>query len=164
MTMRRRRAWSDQRVLGTLLAASGTIKLDLLANLGATETKTATRVIMDLHAYPPVTNALNVDRSNLVDVAIGVVSAEAFTAETLPDPDAAGDYPQAGWLYVASKPVLKYADSGGPLVIVGAQFTVDLRAQRKVDRGVLFLTVLNIGVNGSDAVEVWGRVRTLCLT
>ena len=146
------------------MASSGTIKKDLLAGLTATETKTVSRILINLQVFNPVTNALNVDRSNVIDVGIGVCSKEAFDLETLPDMDNEADYPQAGWVYIDTQVTLKYADSGGPLVIVGALFKADIRGQRKVDRGVLYASILNVGVNGADSVEVWGRIRALCLT
>ena len=164
MTMRRRRAWADLRIPGTTLAASSTLKYDLLAGLTAMDTKTVTRIILDLTVCPPVTNALNVDRTSVVDVGIGVVSQEAYDLETLPDMDNTADYPQQGWIYVATGLVYKIADSGGPMWMHFARFEADLRAQRKVDRGVLFMSLLNIGINGADNIDFYGRVRVLCLT
>jgi len=161
MVMRRRRAWSDTLVSATL-AASATLKFDLLATLTPSDTKTVTRVVLDITATPPVTNSL-ADRVNVVHVGIGVVSLEAFNLETLPDMNAVADYPQQGWLYVATQRVFKQAEAG-ILTILPAHFSVDLRAQRKVDRGVLFMSLLNIGNNGVDNVDWFGRVRALCLT
>jgi len=163
MVMRRRRAWADTKFAGTTLASSGTIKSDLLANLAAVDTKTLTRLIVDLWAYPPVTNAA-AQRANAVNLGIGVSSLEAFTAETLPDPGTQADYPQQGWLYVATKPVLKFFVTTEHSQVVGAHFQADLRAQRKVDRGTLFMVIENVGVNGADNVDFWGRIRALCLT
>jgi len=164
MVMRRRRAWSDTRFAGIALVSGSTNKTDLLSGLSPTETKTVSRVLIDLWVYPPVTNG-EADRSNSIDVAIGVVSLEAFNLETLPDANAVADYPQAGWVYVNTQPVLKYLHAlGQSNEVIGAHFKADIRGQRKVDRGVLFMTILNIGVNGSDDVDIWGRVRALCLT
>ena len=109
MVMRRRRAWGDTRIAGTLLASSATLKFDLLPNLAAADTKTVSRILIDLTVGVPVNNDSSVDRENVVDVGIGVVSNEAFIAETLPDMDAVADYPQAGWVYLATKPVTKMA-------------------------------------------------------
>ncbi len=164
MVMRRRRAWGDTRFAGFLLAASGTDKKDLLVGLTAADTKTVTRLIVDLWAMVPSGNSLSLDRENVVDMGIGVASREAFDLETLPDPGTVTDYPQLGWLYVNSLPCYKSGDGLGALNIVHAHFKVDLRAQRKVDRGVLFMLIENIGVVGADAVALYGRVRALCLT
>jgi len=162
MVMRRRRAWSDTSFAGATLAASSTIKSDLLATLTPSDTKTVTRIILDVSCIYPVTNAFT-DRSNTVFLGIGVVSEEAFDLETLPDMNAVADYPQQGWVYVSQQVVWRTADATG--VLGGsARFQADLRAQRKVDRGVLFMTILNIGINGADNIDLFGRVRALCLT
>ena len=164
MVMRRRRAWSDARYAGSTLASGATLKNDLLTNLAAADTKTVSRLLIDLTFVPPVTNSA-VDRTNTIDIGVGVVSREAFDLETLPDMDNLADYPQTGWLYVATKMVYKFApDVSSGTTILPAHFMVDIRANRKVDRGVLFLSILNVGVNGTDNVDIWGRVRALCLT
>ena len=163
MVMRRRRAWADTRFAGVTLGAPGTLNTDLLAGLAATETKTVSRILVDLTMSPPVTNSQQ-DRSNILDVGIAVVSAEVFSIGNLPDPDTPADYPQAGWVYVSSKGVLKYNMAVNSDLLVVAHFATDLRGQRKVDRGVLALIIMNTGVDGSDNVDIWGRVRALCLT
>ena len=147
MVMRRRRAWSDTLIQGTTLPHAATLKFDLLAGLSPTETKTVSRILINLTMTPPVTNAA-ADRSNNVFVGIGVVSKEAYDLETLPDTNATADYPQNGWVYIANKVVWKAAPSAAQLHIHVAEFVADVRGQRKVDRGVLFMSLLNIAVNG----------------
>ena len=160
--MRRRRAWADTLFSGTSLAMAGQLKFDLLIGLAPTETKTVSRVLIDLTMLPPVTNTAN-DRTNMAHVAIGVVSQEAFDLQTLPDPPDVLDYPQQGYVYVASKVVYKFADATG-VWFHAAVFAADVRGQRKVDRGVLYMTIDNIAVNGGDNIDIFGRVRALCLT
>ena len=160
--MRRRRAWADTRFTQVSLAAPGTLNTDLLAGLAATETKTVSRILVDLKMFPPVTNSL-ADRSNTVDIGIGVMSAEAFAIGNLPDPDNTNDYPQAGWIYAATQGVWKQGEAG-ILEVHPAHFVVDLRGQRKVDRGILTMVIINAGENGNDNVDIFGRVRALCLT
>ncbi len=163
MVMRRRRAWADTRFSGQLLVASGTTKDDLLAGLSPSDVKTVTRILVDLYMAYPVGNDVAVDRENSIDVGIGVVSQEAFDLETLPDMNAVADYPQQGWVYIATAPVWR-TSMAGAFVAESAHFKADIRAQRKVDRGVLFLSILNIGNIGLDSVFLTGRVRALCLT
>jgi len=160
--MRRRRAWADTRFAGATIAASATIKSDLLAGLAATETKTVSRIIGDVSFFRLVA-AAETDFASSVDVAIGVVSKEAFDLETLPDPDATSDYPQQGWMYVSTQPVWQIAAADG-LVSTAARFAFDIRGQRKVDRGVLFMTFLNISITNGPTLTIVGRVRALCLT
>ena len=40
-----------------------------------------------------------------IDVGIGVVSTEAFTAGVVPDPQTSSDYPTLGWLYRTRDPL-----------------------------------------------------------
>ncbi len=160
--MRRRRAWGDTRFAGTTLAASATLKSDLLVGLAPADTKTVTRIIGDVRIYGDP--AVEVFYEGASDLAIGVVSKEAFDLETLPDPDAVADYPQQGWLYVATQAVHQVESPTEWAQTVNARFVFDIKAQRKVDRGVLFMTILNTTIVTSVVHHVVGRVRALCLT
>jgi len=161
VTQRRRRAWSDTIVLVSL-ASGGTQNFDLLAGLAATETKTVSRILIDLTVITSVSTDESEASANIF-VGIGVVSAEAFTAGVLPDMPSPTDYPQQGWLYIANKPWQQAVHTTG-VALVTPHFEADIRGQRKVDRGVLFLTVDNIVLDGSVTLRVTGRVRALCLT
>ena len=103
----------------------------------------------------------------LVHVGIGVCSVEAFAigGTSLPSPGTETDYPPRGWLYLASSLCYR-AVGAGPIDIVRfAEFQADLRAMRKVDKGVLFLTVVNSAALGASfTIGISGRVRALCLT
>ena len=163
MVMRRRRAWSDTRFSDIQLVNSNTNKKDLLAGLTPADTKTVTRVLVDLSVS--YASSFAQDGSNSIDIGIGVVSQEAFDLETLPDPNAVADYPQQGWLYVATKRCVSFFTTSTGVTVIPALFQVDLRAQRKVDRGVLFMVILNTADEGGSAtVFIHGRVRALCLT
>ena len=158
VTQRRRRAWSDTRFAG-LVATPGTqFPGDLLLTLTPADTKTVTRIILEMMFF-----SVNVDtqREFSVDLGVGVVSREAFDLGTLPDPNTVGDYPQQGWLYVATKPVVFVPSAWQHPAI----FQADLKAQRKVDRGVLYMSFTqNVIVGTSANLRVYGRVRALCLT
>ena len=163
MVMRRRRAWADTRFADLSILDAATSKSDLLAGLTPADTKTVTRVLVDL-TFGYVSSFAQ-DGSNTIDVGIGVVSQEAFDLETLPDPNAIADYPQQGWLYVATKRCMQTFLTSTGLHLIPAVFQVDIRAQRKVDRGVLFMVLQNNAAEGLSAtVRVYGRVRALCLT
>ena len=165
VTQRRRRAWSDV-IVSQALAVNGALHLDLLQNLADSDTKTVARVLLDVVGTP--TAADQSEATNFIHMGIGVCSLEAFNATSLPDPDITADYPTAGWLYVATKVVqqgLPVISSGGGVTRTWARFEVDLRAQRKVDRGVLYLTAINRTAEGASmTVYLFGRVRVLCLT
>ena len=159
----RRRSWADVRYAGDAVAADGFLKTDLLAELPDMDTKTVVRIILDVWAV--YSEAEETQNQNAVDFAIGVTSQEAFIAETLPDPNAVGDYPQSGWLYAACKPISLSLTAANQLWVQYAHFEKDLRAMRKVDRGVLFGYWDNIGIGGSvQAIRLYGRVRSLVLT
>jgi len=158
VTPRRRRAWADT-IVSSNLVASATSKHDLLAGLSPMDTKTVSRILVDLSAAVDPANVTSMDV--FWHIGIGVTSKEAYDLETLPDPDAVADYPQSGWVYVGSKRV--WLNNGGTIHHI-AELQLDLRGQRKVDRGVLFLTMTNIGVNGGGSFRVLGRIRALCLT
>jgi len=165
MVDRRRRAWADSR-FATFVTTADQVKTDLLAGLAATETKTVTRVIIDMH-FNLFETSEN-EATQVIDLAIGVVSREAFDLGTFPDANATGDYPQTGWLYVATKPVMSTVPGGGTaggIWRIDASFMADIRAQRKVDRGVLYMTYNMLALSGTaQSVRVVGRVRVLCLT
>ena len=161
MVMRRRRAWSDTIVLSSL-AGGGSVTFDLLEFLTPTETKTVSRILVDLTAIL-ATATDETEFSANIFVGIGVVSLEAFTAGVLPDAIFPTDYPTQGWVYVNNKPMVQSLHPTG-VFMLPAHFEADLRGQRKVDRGVLFLTVNNILLTSSATVRIVGRVRALCLT
>ena len=161
MVQRRRRAWGDTRLAGFALAANGESRSDLLVGLSGVDTKTVVRIIGGITVYVPVNN--NVETEAAIDVVIGVASREAFDLGTLPDADAVADYPTQGWLYAATKIVFMTTGSveqtRSPVT-----FDFDLRASRKIDRGVLYMTILNTSLQGGNSIEITGRVRALCLT
>ena len=169
MVMRRRRAWADTRFSFTSISTGGELSpTDLLAGLADTETKTVSRILVDLEVG---LGALSeVEGTQVIDLGIGVCSAEAFAVgiTAIPDPQSVGDYPQAGWVYVATKWVQQALPTGGTPTAMwrrSAVFQADLRGQRKVDRGVLFLRVANTNAEvTAQNVRLCGRIRALCLT
>ena len=108
------------------------------------------------------------DSLSTVDVGIGVSSVEAFavaSAAGLPDITDVTNFPPRGWLYAATKPVSQILDAAGGVSIVDvkAEFDFDLRAMRKIDKGVLFLLMEQNNITVGGAMQVTGRIRTLCL-
>ncbi len=112
--------------------------------------------------YSP--NSTIVDSLSIVDVGIGVTAVDAFlTAGAVPNPSGSDNYPPRGWLYVATQPVAQQAESAGVLNSV-ARFQFDLGAMRKIDKGVLFLTIIQNNILVGGSMRVIGRTRVLCLT
>ena len=165
MTMRRRRAWADQRFDGATLTAGARTISNLLANAPTIDTMTVSRIVGYLDIGLPVLT--EIESSHVIDVGIGVSSLEAFTlGETaLPDPQQESEYPPRGWLYVATKLSWQFKAASGDQQAQHAIFEFDLGGMRKIDKGVLFLSMegtLNDGA--ASTPEVVGRVRSLCLT
>ena len=167
VTGRRRRAWADIRLTNVVTSGGELTLTDLLPNLAAAETKTVTRLIVDLDCAYQDTN--EVEGTNVVDLGVAVCSEEAFLLGTtaVPDPNQSDEYPQFGWLYIATRMVMQSLPTGGTPTAMwryNAVFKADIRTQRKVDRGRLFLKLQNTSVNNGQSIQVIGRVRALCLT
>jgi len=164
MVSRRGRAWADRRFDVSSLVAAVPQSFNLLQNAPTVDTLTAVRVIGDLtFQYSP--NSTIVDSLSKVDVGVGVTSLEAFTVggASLPNPSDENQYPPRGWLYVSTQPVYQQAESTGVINAV-ARFQFDLRAMRKVDKGVLFLTMEQNNILVGGSMRIVGRTRVLCLT
>ncbi len=165
--MPRPRAWGDLN-LSINLAEGVRQQVDMLANLTVSDTRTVVRLIGRLVAQP---NGISgqVDGSMRVDFGIGVATQEAFTAggTSLPNPQNPGQQPARGWLQKDHMITTKEHATG-----VENEYTFidvvrwDLRAARKVDRGVLFFTVESSNAVGATAFDVrlTGTLRALCLT
>ena len=105
------------------------------------------------------------DTVQQIDVGIGVGSQEAFTAGVVPDPNVQADYPTIGWLYITTKMMVINNSSGTLEGFHFPEWHFDVGANRKVDKGVLYLAVHNTGADGGGAqIRIIGRVRSLCLT
>ncbi len=160
----RGRAWADTRVVGTALVAGTPLELNLLATAPVSDTLTVIRILVDLWVMY-TTNVTVTDSLSIVDVGIGVASAQAFAVggTALPNPGNLDQDPPRGWLYIASKPVQEKVNAEGIMQLI-AHFQADLRAARKIDKGVLFLTMEQNNITVGGSMQVVGRVRALCLT
>ena len=165
MPSHRNRAWADQRFAGNSLVAGTGVLVDLLSDAPTVDTLTAVRLVGDVTCQYVVSTTV-ADSMSIVDVGIGVGSVEAFAAgiNSLPNPDVTTEYPPRGWLYVASLPVVQILTTDSGIVDQPARFQFDLRAMRKIDKGRLFMMLLNTNLVQGGAMQVVGRVRTLCLT
>ncbi len=141
---------------------------DLLTTSTTVDTLTVNRIIRILQVVVKKTS--EVEMMQIIDIGIGVSSLEAFNVGVtgLPDPQTQGDYPPRGWLYVSRRVVQQSLPTGGTPTAMWRQaavFNFDLRAMRKIDKGVLFLVGFSTTVDGAaSSVRLIGRVRALCLT
>ena len=162
----RGRAWADTIQTAIIVNAGNMTPVNLLINAPTIDTLTAIRLIVDLTAFPdPALSA--VDGTQLVHVGIGVSAVEAFNVgvTALPNPANDSDYPPRGWLYVASSPVHRAVGAGPVDIVRYGEWHVDMRAMRKIDKGILFFAVHNAAALGTSySIAITGRVRVLCLT
>ena len=161
---RRPVAWCD--FLMNFTSVATTVNLDnLLVNQPASDTITVTRILGDFIALPSPTQ--EVESAVTVDVGIGVINKEAFDLGTgvgIPNPTVEDSYPPRGWLYVARKPVMLTVPGGGSpagIFVQPAHFKFDLRGQRKVDKGVLFMWIEQNNDIASMTLRFNGRIRVL---
>jgi len=161
----RGRAWADTRFKQQSIVAGTDFIVDLLANAPTVDTLTAIRIVVDVHVHYIVTTTL-ADSDSIVDLGIGVASAEAVVAgaAALPDPASDSSYPPRGWLYVATGYVAQILTTDSGITNENAHFKADIRAMRKIDKGTLFVRVAQANLNTGGAMEMNGRIRVLCLT
>ena len=160
--MPRPRAWSD-----TLLGINidgGQLSFNLLSNLAASDTKTVVRLVGEITFFPSV-GVTTGETVQAIDIGVMVVSGEAFTAGVFPDPETDSDTPTLGWLFRTR--VGQFVDSSATIPDSWHTPVVrfDIRAGRKVDRGVLVMVMDKSVLDGvAHTLRVVGIVRALCLT
>ena len=167
MPSSRNRAWADT-LIEELITPGTAIITDLLVGAPTVDTLTAVRIVGEMFC---VTQTLSeIEHLETIDMGIGVSSREAFNVGVtgLPDVNNAADYPPRGWLYVARSVVQQSLPTGGTVTAMWrerAHFKFDLRAMRKIDKGVLFAQWASTNVSGtSSSTSLMGRIRVLCLT
>ncbi len=168
MVSRRRSAWCDFLMDFTL--ADGAVRLDnLLVNAPVSDTITVTRIIGDFMVFAGALDENELSAN--VDCGIGVINQEAFDLGTgvgVPNPTVEDSTPPRGWLYASRQLALQTLPTGGTPTGVwrqNAHFKFDLRGQRKVDKGVLYMWLeKNFTAGSSVALSVSVRIRTLFKT
>jgi len=160
----RPRAWADTILNVSVVGDAAIAPVNLLASLTASDTITAVRLVGDILIVPENADT-NESVRNLLTMGIGVTSLEAFNASVLPDARTEADFPPRGWLYRDAKPYL-FSNSAtfGIELAELPRFKFDLRAARRVDKGVLFLEAFNDALMGTGSVRLMGIIRALCLT
>ena len=161
--MPRNRAWADRVLNVNLISGAASQNFNLLADAPTVDTLTAVRVILHLTCFPEIGD--HPDGIQAIHMGVGVASLEAFNVNALPDPNISTEYPARGWLWVDTGAV--YQDiSTAPLNRYWiAEFKMDVRAMRKIDKGILFLAmVTDLQAGLSFDLRIVGRTRVLCLT
>ena len=163
----RPRAWADFIV--SLNLTTGTEQsVNLLTNAPSLDTITVGRLIGTLYAQAESLTA-QIDGSQSISVGIGVASSDAFNAAAnvgLPSPAVSSDAPARGWLYRTNMVVTKVHSTGTTYELAWNDKThFDVRAMRRVDKGVCFLIVQSSTLIGTAFnVRLTGLIRAMCLT
>jgi len=76
------------------------------------------------------------------------------------------EVPSLGWMWRSRMYSVKEHDTAAAgEILIPDKIHFDVRASRKVDRGILFLEVVTTTVSGSsESMLLRGLVRALCLT
>ena len=152
-------------MISTQIVDTGALKVDLLQHAPTIDTITVARLLINFEAF--ITGSVTVSSAQGITVGVGVASSEAFAIGTtaLPDPLLDTEYPPRGWLYAGSKICYLHVVAGVGVAKQDASFQLDLRGMRKIDKGKLFLLILNNNFTGGvGTIDVHGRARALCLT
>jgi len=165
MVSRRNRQWADTRMVFQIASGAEVIN-DLRGSLVVPETYTVVRLVVDFVCTLETTQEQ--EGAQRIDFGIAVCALEAFNAGVVPNPTASNEYPRDGWLYVGTKLVSQAVPTGGTITAMWretAVYKIDLRAARKIDRGVLYSVMENVSAEGAAmAVNVTGRIRALTLS
>ena len=159
--MPRPRAWADTLVNQDLTTTQA--NFDLTLNLAPTDTSTLVRLVVHLNMFP---DDIPTAGETIQSIALGIqtVSAEAFAAAVMPDPDVAADVPALGWLWRDN--VGEFTQTTNSVIdsYHYPEIKYDGRAARKVDRGVVALTVQKTIIVGvAHDLRMVGIVRALYL-
>ncbi len=165
MADRRPSVWVDTILNDTITSALFTD--DLNALLPATERQTVVRIILDFVSYP-LNFAGNTESSQVMDMGIGVASQAAFDVAAgagLPDPRLVAEAPARDWLWATRTSTIFIRGTGVTEALWFSRTRLDLRASRKIDKGVLFLIVAKTAIDGAEFdLTLQGRIRALILT
>ena len=118
---------------------------------------TVTRIVYDLSfASNTVAGAYGLQQ---LGIGMGIASQEAFAANALPEPESETEFPVTGWLY---RNIIMVGQNGSGVYPV-VRLSGEIRAQRKLDIGDLFLIITNQPVvfGTSFSVLTRGIIRVL---
>ena len=165
------REWVDLHVNGVAIdTASPMTPIDILFDMREEVNKTVTRLILGLDLHIDDIN-INVQAQAKVALGIGIATTEGFDqaivapiGESIPQPQRSVEFPIHGWLW-RGEYLCQWSNSAtfGVEVSMFPRIDLDLRAARKVDKGILYLAAFNSVVQGAMDVELTGQVRALML-
>ncbi len=100
--------------------------------------------------------------SQRVSMGAGVASNESLSGGTTSDPEDGSEHPTRGWIFRGVWRVFGFA-ADQPAISV-REVDLDLRARRKLENGIAFLSINNTAQEGTAAaINVSGVLRMLYL-
>ena len=160
VTPRRRKTWAGLPGIAIDMTGSGTF---LGGGLSFVESGSTLMRLLGEYTILPTSAAAAGDEV-VVNVALGIVSTDAFTlgATAVPDPGGEAGYP---WLYWAAHPMAFNTTAlGGNLTDTGMmRHTFDIKSQRKIGAGqILAMVVEYADLTGAPPLTiVFGQTRVL---
>ncbi len=149
--------WVDT-VHSTAVVSGGQAVNSLLGALAPEDYRGATLIRTILAIGLTSTTVAGVWGTQVVDMAIGIASQEAFNAGIVPDPNVGADKPARGWIYRVRK-VVGQNGVGGTVV---HEVSADIRGARKIENGEVYLIMTNANLAGTPfTVAVTGLERLL---
>jgi len=160
--MPRHRTWSTKLISDSFGVSGTQIIEDLLVISPINPVQTVARIVVHLGLF--LTDIVSVvDGTVEVDLGIGVASEEAFLAGVVPDPNVESETPARGWLW-RDRLWISYGAVADRDRYWAGEVRADLRAMRKVDRGILYMVSQVSTVSGTfDPVTMIGLVRSMIL-
>jgi len=118
--------------------------------------KTIIRMLVDLSIHPTVPSSIF--GGQVVTIGAGIITTDAFLANSLPDLNAPDEEPIRGWIFKNTRFAFDSENS-----FQYDRLSLDLRSQRKLDLDTeVYINILNTDMTGTAfAVEVTGLVRML---
>ena len=162
MVSRRDRVWGDTIFTNVPFNDLTPVLADIRGAIQVPDRYTVVRLILNLVVHFDTVD--EAENAGLCHLGVGVTSFEAFTAGVVPDPETSTDYPIHGWLFLGSELLQQSLPGAGGIQTRYASFQKDLRASRKVDRGVLYAMFNMINIDGVPQGFISGRIRALFLT
>ena len=164
--MARRLAWGFTNV-SQVFTSGLRVSNNLLLDLEGMDTITVARLVINLRAFNELGEFLIGVQA--LDMGIGVASVEAFAVANsvgLPNPAVSDQIPPRGWLWSDSLTIFRDEGTTNAQFIYNMpEVRADIRAMRKVDRGVLYLTVSSNNKFGvAQGMILSGRIAALCMT
>jgi len=161
MPNRRRTKWEDTHIATTIAAGATSLGVAIDGTPSGDDAQglTLTRMLGELSFMSTtVAGAWGVQ---VLTMGVGGSSRVAFTADSLPTPNSNVEQPPRGWVWKTSVAVAQNG-AGAPVVMERVHF--DIRAQRKLDGGRLWIVFVNVNLQGTSAsVLVSGLIRVLFL-